>query len=152
MIKTYTLLIAIILLITACQPTPETEVVVNKNDGKFEQALEATPTETVITQETAEEKIPIEYPDKWQGYYEKYDGRLKMNIDAEVIVSDATKYPVAEIKPYYIPIEQANKIIKAIFGTLDIYLVQYKKTKKDIENMIVQVKADINKAGKRWRR
>ena len=144
--KLFALLITIMILLAACQPTPEEEIVVNKNDGKFEQELQATPTETPVLQETQHVEAKIKYPENWQAYYEKYDGRLKMTIDAEVIVSDAEKYPIAEIKPYYIPIEQANKMIEAIYGTLDIYCVIYERTKEDIQNMIVQVKADINKA------
>ena len=135
-----------VMMLTACQPTPEEEIVVNKNDGKFEQAMEATPTNTAEPQETQEERAPIECPERWQGYFEKFGGRLKMDIDAEIVVSDAAKYPVAQIEPYYIPIEQANKMIETIFGTLDIYMVHYKRTKNDIEDMIVQVKADIKKA------
>jgi hypothetical protein len=147
--KIYVLLIIIMILISACQPTPEEEIVVNKNDGKFQQALEAAPEETAqidAASQMQETEIPVEYPERWKAEFEKYGGRLKFAIDADVVVSDAKSYPVVTLKPYYVPIEQANKMIETIFGTLDIYCLVYETTKDQIQDMIVQVKADIKKA------
>ena len=147
--KIYALLMILMILMSACQPTPEEEIVVNKNDGKFQQALEATPEETAQLEEALQEQeaqIPVEYPERWQAEFEKYGGRLKFSIDADVIVSDAKNYPVVTLKPYYVPIEQANKIVEAVFGTLDVYCALYESTKEQMQDMIVQVKADIKKA------
>ena len=148
-IKRMVVIMACGLVLSACQPTPEEEIVVNKNDGKFQQALDATPEETAQVKDTfqvQETEMPVEYPERWQAEFEKYGGRLKFAIDADVIVSDAGSYPVVTIKPYYIPIDQANKIVETIFGTLDVYCALYERTKDQIQDMIVQVKADIKKA------
>jgi hypothetical protein len=66
-----------------------------------------------------------------------------MTVDADVIVSDARTYPVATIKPYYVPIEHTNKIIESLFGSLDVYNGHIERTREQIEEMIVQVKADL---------
>ena len=147
--KIYALLIIIMILLSACQPTPEEEIVVNKNDGKFQQALDVTPEETAqidADSQVQETEIPVVYPERWQAEFEKYNGRLKFAIDADVVVSDAKSYPVVTLKPYYVPIEQANKIVEAVFGALDVYCGIYERTKEQIQDMIVQVKADIKKA------
>ena len=147
--RTFLLIIIVCWFFAACQPTPEEEIVVNKNDGKFQQALEATQEETAQIEEALQEQeaqIPVEYPERWQAEFEKYGGRLEFSIDADVIVSDAKNYPVVTLKPYYVPIEQANKIVEAVFGTLDVYCALYERTKEQMQDMIVQVKADIKKA------
>jgi hypothetical protein len=96
------------LFFAACQQTPDNEIVVNKDNGLFEQALAATQTENTGVDEAFSE-MGDEYPDEWKAYYEKYNGKLKVTIDAEVSVGNAKEYSVSTIKPYYIPIEQANR-------------------------------------------
>ena len=143
--KNIILAICVTIIFSACQQTPDNEIVVNKDNEKFAQALNATPIESAEQEELSDD-ISLKYPEKWEAYYEKYNGKLKLTIDADVVLGDADKYSVSTIKPYYVPIEQANKIIEAIFGTLDVYNVILEVSKSQIEESIVQVKADIQKA------
>ena len=142
--KIFTLLIITTILLPACQPTPEREVVINKNEGVFEEALKATQTST-----PKQEASPAAEPEsdndseRLKDYFEKYDGKLKFTIDAEIITYDTQSYPVAKIKPYYVPIEQANKIIEALYGTLDVPERTKEKTKDQIQEMIVQLEFEI---------
>lgn len=134
-------LILIIAMCSACQSTPDKEIVGNKNKGKFEQALEAKPLQVSESEDLGEE-----YPERWETYYEKYGGKLKISIDADVVVSDSESYCVTTIKPYFVPIEQANNIVKAIFGTMDVCNGDVERTKTQIEESIIQVKTDIQDA------
>jgi hypothetical protein len=139
-----------VLLVSSCQKTPEREIVIGKNSGKLERAINKKPPETDNNVEisTTPAIKEIEHPERWQASYVKYNGKLNMTVDAEVIVEDVAKYPVTKIKPYYIPIEQANKIVKEIFGDDQVYHIEMERTKEQIEEFIVGVKADYQKAKK----
>ena len=147
--KIIALMVLATIFMTACQPTPEREVVINKNEGVFEEALKATQTSTPEQEAspTAEPENDDD-PQRWKDYYEKYDGKLKFTIDAEIITYDAQSYPVAKIKPYYVPIEQANKIIEALYGTLDVPKRTKEKTKDQIQEMISQLELEIKECDK----
>ena len=140
----FSIIICFSVMISACQPTPEREIVINKNEGVFEEALEAVPISTPQQEVTATpEPINDDDSERWKDYYEKYDGKLKFTIDAQIITYDTKSYPVAKIKPYYVPIEQANKIIEALYGTLDVPKRTTEKTKDQIQEMIVQLEFEI---------
>jgi dsDNA-binding SOS-regulon protein len=147
--KTIALMVLATIFMTACQPTPEREVVINKNEGVFEEALKATQTSTPEQKAspTAEPENDND-SERWKDYFEKYDGKLKFTIDAEIITYDAQSYPVAKIKPYYVPIEQANKIIEVLYGTLDVSLATSVKTKDEIQEMISQLELEIKECDK----
>lgn len=130
------MILAFFILLMACQNTPTDEYVINKDSEIFEQAMEEENNNQCIG-----------FPDSWETSYKKYNGNLEVIIDAEVIVNkDVLNYAVAEIKPYYIPIDQANKIINAIYGTTDVYLAITDMTKSEIEERIIDIKADIQGA------
>lgn len=74
------------LLLTACQPTPETEAVVNKNDGKLEQAIGANPLP----------KAQEEYPERLT--LAPFGNKtFSVKMDAAVEVPDVGQFPVAEV-------------------------------------------------------
>ena len=64
--KIYALLITMILLFAACQPTPESPVVVNKANGELESKIQQTaaPTPEPVPEETSRSKTCSE--PSWQ--------------------------------------------------------------------------------------
>lgn len=133
--------ICAVIVLSSCQKTPESQIVINKDSEKFDAAME--------------EKLPGDYsqreyidslPESWNESFEKYDGKVKMDIDADIVVSDAINYPVAAIEPYHVPIEQANKIVKVIFGEAQVYDAQMQRSKSQIEEQIIEVKAELKMA------
>ena len=130
-------LLVIFLLLSACQPTPESSIVISKNDGTLEAALET---------ENEYDPMAAIYPEHWEAEYEELGGRLKVDIDADIIAKHKA-YNVVKIEPYLVPIDQADKIIKGLFGTTDVYNFDvYEMTKSQIETLIIELKAQKAKA------
>lgn len=85
-------MIAILLLLcmlVACQPTPETEFVVNKADNTIEQRLSETemPKEETAVQRTL-------YPDEWREEAYQVNDRTTIEFDAEIVQKSDGVYPV----------------------------------------------------------
>ena len=79
-------LVALSILLTACQPTPEAEAVVNKSDGKLEQVIGADPLP----------KAQEEYPERLTLAPFGNDA-FSVEMDAVVEVPDVGRFPVAEV-------------------------------------------------------
>lgn len=75
-----------LLIFTACQPTPKAEAVVNKSDGKLEQAIGADPLP----------KAQEEYPRRLTLTPFGNDA-FSVEVDAAVEVPDVGRFPVAEV-------------------------------------------------------
>ncbi len=78
------------LFLTACQPTPEQEVVINKSDGTLENAIAQTPAAA----ETAYD-APVHYT----GSDSYFDGLMQVIFDMDVTVPGATRYPIYTAAP-----------------------------------------------------
>ena len=85
--KTCIFILSVLILFTACQPTPEVEFVVNKGDDVVEEKLSAAPEglQTVHVQT---------FPDRWEEGPTKVNDRLTLTVQAEVIQKDDGVYPV----------------------------------------------------------
>lgn len=88
--KRFLILIVCVLTImslSACQPTPVEDAVVNKGEGQLEEKIEAAP---------AEEK-PFEAPESL--HIDSFGSdEFQVVVDAEVVVPNTTRYPVVEIE------------------------------------------------------
>ncbi len=140
--KLVAMLLAAVLLVTcfttACQPTPEKPVVINKAEGQLEEKISQT--------ELPEEKY--EAPEKWQQDYEVYDGKLKIEIDADISMPNVTAYPVLEVIPEMVSQEMADKIIDSLFGDTPVYEIKTQRTKAELQDWLIELKAEYRKMGK----
>lgn len=126
-------LIATLMFTSACQPTPESEIVINKNGGSLEAALGT---------ENEYDPMAVVYPEYWEAEYEEISGKLTVDIDADVIAKQKA-YNAVKIEPYLVSIDQADKIIKALYGTTDVYNFDPQEyTKSQIETLIIEMKAE----------
>lgn len=97
-------IVAILLLLcmlAACQPTPETEFVVNKSDNTIEQRLSETemPKEERVGQQshTDKEETAVQrtlYPDEWREDAYQVNDRTTIEFDAEIVQKKDGVYPV----------------------------------------------------------
>ena len=136
--KTFVLLIITIMLLSACQKTPEEEVVVGKGDDNLESIIRSTPAPTMNTKDT-------EQNETWQ---EKLDGKnVTVNIDAKIEFPQVAQLPVAEVKYLYLTEDDAWKAIQVFFRDAAVYdkplftkealmaqIVSLKKRLSEIEN------------------
>jgi hypothetical protein len=129
------------LLLPACQPNPEKEIVVNKGDGKLEGIIEAAPE---ITEQT------IDAGD----WVETYTiPQLECKINAEVVLPERKVFPVYKVKKRSFDESDSGKIV-GYFTAGATGVRETSPTKEDLEQQLVQVKrgtyvSDEN-GGERW--
>lgn len=146
--KTYIqifVLLAFLLLLSACQATPSQEVVVNKNDGKLEEIIssEAIESEQAIIQNEpddtiSENKLEIGVlSERWSQSY-SIQG-LDCAIDADIILPDKKEFPVYKIKQREFDDSTIQKVleyyIKDATGMHEI-----SPTKEELEMQLIQAK------------
>lgn len=113
---------------SACQPTPSQEVVVNQNNGILEKA---TLTEAPVQ--------AYEAPSVYENDFEQ--NGLALEFRAEVKVPQATQYPVARVADAEFTQEQVDKM--ATYLMQGKPLIKHMTGKDELEDSYVQYKAFI---------
>lgn len=118
---------------TACQPTPETPVVINKNDGKLEEKFAQT--------EAPEAKY--EAPQMWEDNFTR--GKLTVNIKAEPQVPEVSAYPVVKMK--YVPFSQedVNRFADVLMQGQKLYKTNHPPTKAELEKELIMAKQTLQR-------
>ncbi len=134
------LLMLCISVFTACQPTPDKPVVVNKNDGKLEEKIA----------QTVEPQASYEAPTQIKDTLTK--NNTTVSIDADVIIPDVTAFPVYEVQPIGFTQEQVDTIGSVLLGDKDLYSLpegkQIYMSKDQVMEQIVQEKAQLEEVKK----
>ena len=135
--KIVILLIILTLLLTACQATPEDEVVVQKDtEAMLEMASE--PQEELRNNETLKDKLGA--PDRVQETITEADGKLVINIDTEVTVPDVDRVPVMTVESADFTQTNADGLINVLYkGVTPYELSLGRATKSEIEQAIVNL-------------
>lgn len=138
--KAFIILIASLLLLCACQPTPEQEFVVNKADGKMEEAIfnqKPEASESEAAQSDAEQETenePLIFPERWtEDLSTQY---MNLKIDAEIDLGDMMLLPVYGISNTDFSAERKESILRVLFPELDSGYKGIHRTKEEIEEMI----------------
>jgi beta-lactamase regulating signal transducer with metallopeptidase domain len=118
---------------TACQPTPEKEIVINKGDGKLQ--------EQIYSQGETTGK-PYEAPATWQDKLS--EGELNLFIDANVETPKTNGLPVALIEPDEMTDGDAANILNGLTEGNPIFALQTQITKEVLEAEILEIKQVIN--------
>lgn len=111
-------LLALCLLLTACQPTPEEEIVTNKRDGIMEQKIFASAIPTI----TAEGKeppatAPVEKIAHWTESFNVNDD-LVVEIDCDVDHGEGAPYYVEQCEPKIVTPEMVVEIGNLFYGDI----------------------------------
>lgn len=132
MFRICSILLSLLFLTTACQPTPEKEAVIGKNDGVLEEAIASTasPQATLAAE-----------PD-WSDEFSSADGTTQIVIRAEVNVPEENKFPVISCTPHYFTVEEANKAVEALFGDQPIYDNSF-SDKESAEEYMLMLRRDL---------
>ena len=142
--KSKVVLLAILiaaLMLSACQPSPEEEIVVNKGDGRLEGIIASAPAAGEQAIETG----------KWVETYTI--PQLECNINAEVVLPEQTIFPVYKVEQRAFDETDSDGIVK-YFTAGATGVRETSPTKEDLEQQLVQVKrgqyiADEN-GGEGW--
>lgn len=104
--KTFCVLFAIFFcFLTACQPTPDNEVVVNKGDKKAENA---------VLNPSTEEVEPLVCPERWTETVEIHEA-MSLVINALVEVGEGDKHPVYTITRKEVDGDLLIQVMQQIF-------------------------------------
>lgn len=107
--KVIIVLSLLLAICTACQPTPEEEIVQNRKDGSLEQAIVATAAPTFAPEEK------YEVPEKWTEELE-FRGE-KIYIDADIEVADEDAFEILTITTnYFNPKEETVPLVHTFLG------------------------------------
>ena len=161
--KLVSALVAALLLVTcfttACQPTPEKAVVVNKGDNHLEEMIASSaasavpsPSPSAEATQSEEEKealkqalresigAPMIYTDSFSN--EK--GDVTVSIDAEVVVPAVTALPVAAVTMSGFTQERVNQLAEYFLSDAPVFTEENVKTKDEIMADIIYDRQRIN--------
>ncbi|MDO4544418.1 MAG: DUF6034 family protein [Clostridia bacterium] len=164
-----TLLLAALMLCTlACQPTPEEDIVVNKGEGTLEERIFASPVpiETEIpapTSEDGDEDAPsptsgdneellpysegatgtLTIPEHWTD--DLSNEYVKVRIDADIITSGQTTYPVYLVEEKTFSDEDYARIFQSLIPDA----VKYRGMVRSYEEYELQLESAVRGAEKR---
>lgn len=113
-------------LFIACQPTPDTEAVVNKGDKKAENAVLNPSTEKIE---------PLVCPERWTETVEIHEA-MSLVIDAPVEVGEGDRHPVYTIQRRSMNAEFALNVVTSMFPdvqSLRVESVSYDELLEDLQ-------------------
>ena len=138
--RAITVMAACILLLTcfttACQPTPEKEIVVGKNQDEMLEAAVQTP-DASGSDEQAFSIADMDVPDTYTYSTAGADGKLTVSVDATVTLPDVDMLPTAKVVPGSFSQEMVSGMLDYLFGDTPYYQPDNSMTKDDIQRIIL---------------
>ncbi|MDO4564259.1 MAG: DUF6034 family protein [Clostridia bacterium] len=164
--KAWIIILATMLLLAACQPTPEEDVVINRGDTDVDAIIaasapstsEASPSAQPTSEPTQSPTPTSEAPESpdpalvqvAEGenpvFPARYEDRIENDytyvlIDADVITNGLTSYPVYEVKRKEIEAEQVRLVASEIITDIVGYREGSARAKSDIEELMKKAEA-----------
>ena len=134
------LLLLSALLLPACQPTPEEDIVVNKGDGALMELVLAT----AAPEQEQTARVPYSAPARYEEAFVGYSDNLSVEIDAEVIAPPEAPIPVYEAQPLEWTDAQADACICALIGDVTLYEQTSALSKAEVEALIVECQRELS--------
>ncbi len=132
------LVLALVCLTTACQPTPEKAIVVNKGDDTLANEISATPAPREPYQ------APAQYKQEAQSFY---DGMLSVSFDMQVETPDVSAYPVYTVQDADLTQDQVNRIVSALTQDKPLKYYDDRQTKQEItDQFLLPAKKELSDA------
>ncbi len=133
--RIYTIIMAALaaaLLLTACQPTPDEVVVINKNDVGEE------------IKNSAEKSITV--PDAWDEQVTNENGDTYIDVNAKISIPDTDAFCVMSVEPGKFSQEEVDKLVNYFSQGKPLSASNAKMTKTEIEARIIELKSVLSKA------
>jgi hypothetical protein len=138
-------------VLTACQPTPETPVVVNKGDNHLEKMIEssavsAMPAESADGTQSAEQQEAlmaalrerVGAPETFADTYTNTKGDVSVTIDAVIEVPPVERIPALVVTLGGFPQEQVDRFAAYFLKGAPVYTAKNVRTKEEIMSDIVE--------------
>lgn len=110
------LLFFILLLLTACQPTPEAEVVVNKGDDTLETVIHSAPQASAEAAQTVQDALGAPETVQRTVSGPVYGGTLHVEMDAAVHMPQVSRVPVLRAGRLHPSAEDKQRIAETLTG------------------------------------
>jgi hypothetical protein len=144
--KLYVLLITTILLIAACQKTPDEPIVQSKDKDLVQEVVEANKEEN--KKELQEDKQVIEQQieaiNKHLGMEFQANERVKIVVDADVEISTYDAIPMVRVEPYNFTKEHLEILLDELCGQNPVYYVSRDGhshwSRDEIEEILPEIK------------
>lgn len=130
---------ACLLAIVGCRETPDSPIIVSKNDGRLESII-AGDAAPVLTEKYVA-------PDDWHDSYET--GDVTVNVNAKIYVPDSLKYPVYRVYPDVLTDEKLDNFLTYFIGDEKLYWSDYTgdRTKVEIMEDIIKYQEMLSDLG-----
>ncbi|MEG0767941.1 MAG: DUF6034 family protein, partial [Clostridia bacterium] len=140
------IMLAALLLLTACQKTPEVDIVIQKD---MEQMLEkAEATESIDNEPAA---LPLRErlgaPERYAREFSDHDGALYVNVDARVDLPDANNMPIFRVACADFEQSTVTALFQRLCGELEMQETSQELTKAEIEKRILLEKQMLEEMG-----
>ncbi len=136
--KVLPLIIALILLIAGCQPNPESDVIIEKNNSWINKVNESK-------LESINNVLP---DDNEEISFESESGIYHVSVNAKYHIPDVEVFPVVNVSPCVITQSKIDAVIKALFDGEPLYKYREVMTKTEIEDYLVVLKQRLALAEK----
>ncbi len=127
--------LAVALLLTGCQKTPEEGIVKGKSSEALIEKAQTTPGQGALAQR-------VNAPEHYDAAFSNESGELTVTVDAAVTVPDADKVPIIRVKPAHITQAQTDVLMDTLVQG-ELYQFGIPRTKSEIADQIVEVKRQI---------
>jgi hypothetical protein len=125
------IIVTVMLLLSACQPTPDKEPVVGKND----------PEGNISNSSGSMQNN--EYPDHWTQDFQNDEGAVSIKVDALLEVPDVSEYPVVNVLPAEITKDYIKELVQYFFDGQPVYDLTSDVSKSDLNKLILQYRYDL---------
>lgn len=130
------LLIILLVMLSACQSTPQEKVVIGKNDGKLEEIIENSHSDIAKIDKVKESEI-------WKETFSTKDNCVVFEIDSEIYVPEVDGFPVVYISPKNITQKMADMVLDTLIGSNTLYEESEEMTKREIKREIINIEYAI---------
>ena len=140
-ILTVVLALSTLFMLTACQSTPEEDIVAQKD---VERMIEAANNGRRNPDLSITEQYNI--PDHYEYETTELDGRFALEVDADVIVPDVNSMAIARVQTTDFTQEQVSGVFSALCGDAEMWNTsgEGELTKNEIESMILSLQKDLS--------
>ena len=142
--RSLVIIVALLLLLTACQPTPEVDAVRQKNQGDMIDMAKAAPEGADAIKEVVHVQVETQAPD-FRALYDipehltreltGAEGRLVVHIDADVKVPTKAM-PIVRVHPVDFSQEFVSQLWDKLIGDTEMYIESNERTKEVIEKQM----------------
>ena len=148
--RSFVFIIALLLLLTACQPTPAVDAVRQKNQGDMLDKARATPkteqptpVEVRVEAEEPDFRALYDIPEHLMQEITGADGRLFIRIDADVKVPTKAM-PIVRVHPIDFSQEQVYRFWDRLVGDTPMYIDANERTKEVVKGEMEYYLAIVN--------